>query len=65
MTDITDRLRGAVAAVMAHQWSHSRNGMQALTDLVDAAAAGADEIDRLHALLRSVMPADPKQPHAL
>lgn len=47
MTDITDRLRGAVAAVMAHQWSHSRKGMQALTDLVDAAAAGADELDRL------------------
>lgn len=48
----SDRLRDAVRDVMDHQWSHNRTAMQALTDLVDAANSGADEIERLRVALR-------------
>lgn len=53
MTD--DRLRAAVRDVMAHQWSHRRDAMQALTDLVDAAEAGACEIDSLRDVLAELV----------
>ncbi len=56
----SDRLRDAVRDVMDHQWSHNRTAMQALTDLVDAANSGADEINRLRAALEII--AAPRRP---
>ena len=45
--DCRVRLREAVNEVMRHQFTHSAEAMSALQRLVDAAEAGACEIDRL------------------
>ena len=51
MTDITTRLRAAVAEIMHYQFTHGRPAMNALQDLIDDAEAAADEIERLRAAL--------------
>ena len=45
-------LRDAVDDLMQYQFSHSREAMNALQRLVDAAEAGADEIERLREQLK-------------
>jgi hypothetical protein len=47
--DLIKRLRDAVSDVMQFQFSHSRTGMRALQEVIDAAEAGADEIEQLRA----------------
>lgn len=52
---MTDRLRDAVEEMMRHQLTGTRPAMQALTDLVEAGDAAADEIERLRAALRELV----------
>ena len=53
--EVRPTLRECVAEVMAHQWSNNRRAMDALTRLVDAAIAAADDLDRLTPKTRGPM----------
>jgi hypothetical protein len=52
------RLRETAEAVMAHQWTNTREAIQALTDLVDAAHAAIDVDIVAHRLAEAYVVSD-------